>query len=144
MEKLNQEYSDEEYKNDMDKILKQEKELFMQKNFPIMYRKDKYYLYNKLLNKRRTQPIHFINPNLLSNSLQESKKLQTLYLNEEPEKIELNASDNMEEEKNNQNTPKQNSENNTEEEQLEHIKKNLSETELKNKNRDNKFISNRT
>ena len=142
MEKLNQEYSDEEYKNDMDKILKQEKELFMQKNFPIMYRKDKYYLYNKLLNKRRTQPIHFINPNLLSNSLQESKKLQTLYLNEEPEKIELNTSDNMEEEKNNQNTPKQNSENNTEEEQLEHIKKNLSETELKNKNRDNKFISN--
>ena len=142
MDKLNQEYSDEEYKNDMDKILKEEKELFMQKNFPIMYRKDKYYLYNKLLNKRRTQPIHFINPNLLSNSLQESKKLQTLYLNEEPEKIELNTSDNIDEEKNNQNSQKQNSENNTEEEQLEHIKKNLSETDMKNKNRDNKFISN--
>jgi len=142
MDKLNQEYSDEEYKNDMDKILKEEKELFMQKNFPIMYRKDKYYLYNKLLNKRRTQPIHFINPNLLSNSLQESKKLQTLYLNEEPEKIELNTSDNIDEEKNNQNSQKQNSENNTEEEQLEHIKKNLSETDIKNKNRDNKFISN--
>ena len=142
MDKLNQEYSDEEYKNDMDKILKEEKELFMQKNFPIMYRKDKYYLYNKLLNKRRTQPIHFINPNLLSNSLQESKKLQTLYLNEEPEKIELNTSDNIDEEKNNQNSQKQNSENNTEEEQLEHIKKNLSETDIKNKNRGNKFISN--
>ena len=142
MDKLNQEYSDEQYKNDMDKILKEEKELFMQKNFPIMYRKDKYYLYNKLLNKRRTQPIHFINPNLLSNSLQESKKLQTLYLNEEPEKIELNTSDNIDEEKNNQNSQKQNSENNTEEEQLEHIKKNLSETDIKNKNRDNKFISN--
>jgi len=142
MDKLNQEYSDEEYKNDMDKILKEEKELFMQKNFPIMYRKDKYYLYNKLLNKRRTQPIHFINPNLLSNSLQESKKLQTLYLNEEPEKIELNTSDNIDEEKNNQNSQKQNSENNTEEEQLEHIKKNLSETDMKNKNRDNKFMSN--
>ena len=143
MEKLNQEYSDEQYKNDMDKISKEEKELFMQKNFPIMYRKDKYYLYNILLNKRRTQPIHFINPNLLSNSLQESKKLQTLYLNEEPEKIELNTTDNIEEEKNNQNTQKQNSENNTEEEQLEQIKKNLSETETKNKNnRENKFISN--
>ena len=142
MDKLNQEYSDEQYKNDMDKILKEEKELFMQKNFPIMYRKDKYYLYNKLLNKRRTQPIHFINPNLLSNSLQESKKLQTLYLNEEPEKIELNTSDNIDEEKNNQNSQKQNSENNTEEEQLEHIKKNLSETDMKNKNRDNKFMSN--
>ena len=143
MEKLNQEYSDEQYKNDMDKILKEEKELFMQKNFPIMYRKDKYYLYNILLNKRRTQPIHFINPNLLSNSLQESKKLQTLYLDEEPEKIELNTTDNIEEEKNNQNNQKQNSENNTEEEQLEQIKKNLSETEIKNKNnRENKFISN--
>ena len=127
MDKLNQEYSDEQYKNDMDKILKEEKELFMQKNFPIMYRKDKYYLYNILLNKRRTQPIHFINPNLLSNSLQESKKLQTLYLNEEPEKMELNTSDNIDEEKekNNQNNQKQNSENNTEEEQLEQIKQNL-------------------
>ena len=145
LDKLNQEYSDEQYKNDMDKILKEEKELFMQKNFPIMYRKDKYYLYNILLNKRRTQPIHFINPNLLSNSLQESKKLQTLYLNEEPEKMELNTSDNIDEEKekNNQNNQKQNSENNTEEEQLEQIKQNLSETEIKNKTiRENKFISN--
>ena len=145
LDKLNQEYSDEQYKNDMDKILKEEKELFMQKNFPIMYRKDKYYLYNILLNKRRTQPIHFINPNLLSNSLQESKKLQTLYLNEEPEKMELNTSDNIDEEKekNNQNNQKQNSENNTEEEQLEQIKQSLSETEIKNKTiRENKFISN--
>ena len=145
MEKINQEYSDEQYNNDMNEILKKEKEQFMQKNFPIMYRKDKYYLYNILLNKRRTQPIHFINPNSLSDSLKESKKLQTLYLNEEPEKIELNISENLEEEKNMKNDQKQNSENNTEEEQLEHIKKNLTEKEDENRNKninkDNKFIS---
>ena len=142
MEKINQEYSDEQYNNDMNEILKKEKEQFMQKNFPIMYRKDKYYLYNILLNKRRTQPIHFINPNSLSDSLKESKKLQTLYLNEEPEKIELNISENLEEEKNMKNEQKQNSEKNTEEEQLEHIKKNLSENKSKNKIKENnKFIS---
>ena len=60
MDKLNQEYPDEQYKEDMNQILKEEKTQFMQKNFPIMFRKDKYYLYNILLNKRRTQPIHFI------------------------------------------------------------------------------------
>ena len=96
MDKLNQEYSDEQYNKDMSQILKEKKAQFMQKNFPIMYRKDKYYLYNILLNKRRKQPIHFINPKSLSNSLQESKKLQTLYLNEEPEKLENNSSENYE------------------------------------------------
>ena len=142
MEKLNQEYSDEQYNNDMNEIKKKVKEQFMQKNFPIMYRKDKYYLYNILLNKRRTQPIHFINPNSLSDSLKESKNLQTLYLNEEPEKTELNNSDYFDEDKNMKNDQKQNSENNTEEEQLEHIKKNLSENKSKNKNKENnKFIS---
>ena len=142
MEKLNQEYSDEQYNNDMNEIKKKEKEQFMQKNFPIMYRKDKYYLYNILLNKRRTQPIHFIHPNSLSDSLKESKNLQTLYLNEEPEKTELNISDNFDEDKNMKNDQKQNSENNTEEEQLEHIKKNLSENKSKNKNKENnKLIS---
>ena len=99
MDKLNQEYSDEQYNKDMEQILKEKKSQFMQKNFPIMFRKDKYYLYNILLNKRRQQPIHFINPKSLSNSLQESKKLQTLYLNEEPEKLENNSSENYEEDK---------------------------------------------
>ena len=145
MEKLNQEYSDEQYNKDLSQILKEEKNQFMQKNFPIMYRKDKYYLYSILLNKRRTQPIHFINPNSLSNSIQESKKLQTLYLNEELEKGEINNCENLEEEKNNNNFKKQSIDNNTEEEQLEHIKKNLTEKEDENRNKninkDNKFIS---
>ena len=131
MDKLNQEYSDEQYNKDMEQILKEKKSQFMQKNFPIMFRKDKYYLYNILLNKRRQQPIHFINPKSLSNSLQESKKLQTLYLNEEPEKLEINSSENYEEEKNMKNNQKNNSENNTEEEQMNLIKKNLTEKEDK-------------
>ena len=131
MDKLNQEYSDEQYNKDMEQILKEKKSQFMQKNFPIMFRKDKYYLYNILLNKRRQQPIHFINPKSLSNSLQESKKLQTLYLNEEPEKLEINNSENYEEDKNSKNNQKNNSENNTEEEQMNLIKKNLTEKEDK-------------
>ena len=131
MDKLNQEYSDEQYNKDMEQILKEKKSQFMQKNFPIMFRKDKYYLYNILLNKRRQQPIHFINPKSLSNSLQESKKLQTLYLNEEPEKLEINNSENYEEEKNMKNNQKINQENNTEEEQMNLIKKNLTEKEDK-------------
>ena len=131
MDKLNQEYSDEQYNKDMEQILKEKKSQFMQKNFPIMFRKDKYYLYNILLNKRRQQPIHFINPKSLSNSLQESKKLQTLYLNEEPEKLEINNSENYEEEKNMKNNQKNISENNTEEEQMNLIKKNLTEKEDK-------------
>ena len=131
MDKLNQEYSDEQYNKDMEQILKEKKSQFMQKNFPIMFRKDKYYLYNILLNKRRQQPIHFINPKSLSNSLQESKKLQTLYLNEEPEKLEINSSENYEEDKNMKNNQKINQENNTEEEQMNLIKKNLTEKEDK-------------
>ena len=131
MDKLNQEYSDEQYNKDMEQILKEKKSQFMQKNFPIMFRKDKYYLYNILLNKRRQQPIHFINPKSLSNSLQESKKLQTLYLNEEPEKLEINNSENYEEEKNMKNNQKINQENNTEEKQMNLIKKNLTEKEDK-------------
>ena len=139
MDKLNQEYSDEQYNKDMSQILKEKKAQFMQKNFPIMYRKDKYYLYNILLNKRRKQPIHFINPKSLSSSLQESKKLQTLYLNEEPEKLENNSSENYEEDKIMKNSQKLNSENNTEEEQLALIKKNL--TEKENENKDKKLLS---
>lgn len=141
MDKLNQDYPDEQYNEDMAHVLKEEKSKFMQKNFPIMYRKDKYYLYNILLNKRRTQPIHFINPKALSASLLESKKLQTLYINEEPEKLENNSSDNYDEDKSAKNNQKTNTENNTEEEQLEHIKQNLTENEDKNIDKDKKIIS---
>ena len=140
MDKLNEEYPDEQFNRDLNINLQDEKTQFMQKNFPIMFRKDKYYLYNILLNKRRTQSIHFIHPKELSNSLQENKKMQTLYFYEEPEKIEFNSSENSEEEKNSKICKNQNIESNTEEEQLEQIKKNLSEKEPKNKQKKKKFI----
>lgn len=100
MDALNKEYPDEQYNKDLDMNLKEKKAQFMKENFPIMYRKDKYYLYTVLLKKRRTQPINFIQPNSLSDDILESKKHQTLYLNEEPNKLENTSSDNSEDEKN--------------------------------------------
>ena len=90
MDNLNKNYSDEQYSKDLDMNLKEKKVQFMKENFPIMFRKDKYYLYSVLLKKRRTQPIHFIQPNTLTADIQESRKHQTLYLKEE-----LDYSDNL-------------------------------------------------
>lgn len=100
MENINKEYSDEQYLKDLDLNLKEERAQFMKENFPIMYRKDKYYLYTILLKKRRTQPINFILPKNLSESIKESKNIQTLYENEEPEKIDHYLSDNSVDDKN--------------------------------------------
>ena len=100
MENINKEYSDEQYLKDLDLNLKEKRAQFMKENFPIMYRKDKYYLYTILLKKRRTQTINFILPNNLSESIKESKKLQTLYEIEEPEKIDHYLSDNFIDDKN--------------------------------------------
>ena len=82
MDNLNKQYSDEQYNKDLEVNLKEKKVQFMKENFPVMFRKDKYYLYTILLKKRRAQPIHFIQPNALAG---ESQKLQTLYLNEDLE-----------------------------------------------------------
>ena len=90
MDNLNKNYSDEQYNKDLDMNLKEKKVQFMKENFPIMFRKDKYYLYSVLLKKRRKQPIHFIQPNTLTADIQESRKHQTLYLKEE-----LDYSDNL-------------------------------------------------
>lgn len=100
MENINKEYSDEQYLKDLDLNLKEERAQFMKENFPIMYRKDKYYLYTILLKKRRTQTINFILPNNLSESIKESKNTQTLYEDEEPEKIDHYLSDNFVDDKN--------------------------------------------
>lgn len=100
MENINKEYSDEQYLKDLDLNLKEERAQFMKENFPIMYRKDKYYLYTILLKKRRTQPINFILPKNLSESIKESKNIQTLYEIEEPEKIDHYLSDNSIDDKN--------------------------------------------
>ena len=100
MENINKQYSDEQYIKDLDLNLKEERAQFMKENFPIMYRKDKFYLYTILLKKRRTQTINFILPKNLSESIKESKKIQTLYESEEPEKIVHCLSDNSVDEKN--------------------------------------------
>lgn len=99
METINKEYSDEQYNKDLDMNLKEKRAQFMKENFPVMYRKDKYYLYTILLKKRRTQPINFIQPKTLSQEIQESQKLQTLYLNEEPEQSENVLSENSDDDK---------------------------------------------
>ena len=100
-ERINREYSDEQYNKDLDINLKEERAQFMKENFPIMYRKDKYYLYTILLKKRRMQPIHFIQPKTLSQTIQESQRNQTLYLNEELEPPSENiSSENSDDDKN--------------------------------------------
>ena len=100
MEKINKIYSDEQYNHDLDLNLKERKAQFMKENFPIMYRKDKYYLYTILLKKRRTQPNNFIQPKTLNDSIKESKNFQTLYEIEEPEQIDHVSSQSSDDEKN--------------------------------------------
>lgn len=53
MENINKQYSDEQYLKDLDLNLKEKRAQFMKENFPIMYRKDKYYLYTILLKKKK-------------------------------------------------------------------------------------------
>ena len=113
MDNLNKEYPDEQFERDLEINLKEKKAQFMKENFPIMFRKDKYYLYTVLLKKRRTQPINFIQPKTLTQDIKESKKHQTLYLNEEPDYSDHPLSDNSEdkiqiisEEKNNSSAQK--------------------------------------
>lgn len=89
MDKIDKEYSDEQYNLDLSLTLKDPKAQFMKENFPIMFRKDKYYLYTVLLKRRRTFPINFIQPKTFSQSIKESQKLQVLYENEELELPEL-------------------------------------------------------
>ena len=88
MENINKEYSDEQYENDLNLNVNDKKSIFMKEHFPIMFRKDKYYLYTILLKKRRTNPINFIQPQTMSQLIKESQKLQTLYVNEKFEQLE--------------------------------------------------------
>ena len=101
MEKIDKEYSDEQYNYDLSLTLKDQKAQFMKENFPIMFRKDKYYLYTVLLKKRRTFPINFIQPKTLSQSIKESQKLQVLYENEELELHEQGIKEDEKETKSN-------------------------------------------
>lgn len=130
MEQINKVYSDEQYHNDLDLNLKDKRAQFMKENFPIMYRKDKYYLYTVLLKNRRTFPINFIQPNTLSESIKENKKLQTLYLNEELEESEQIIPNTL--------TPFENEEIGTKNNQIKNEKINLTKVKIKSKNQKSK------
>ena len=63
LENINKEYSDKEYEIDMNECLKDKKLKFMKDNFPIMFQKDKYYLYSILPKKKQATKKYFIFPN---------------------------------------------------------------------------------
>ena len=52
LENINKNYSDKEYEEDIKQCLKDKKKKFMKENFPIMFQKDKFYLYSILPKKR--------------------------------------------------------------------------------------------
>jgi hypothetical protein len=101
MEKIDKEYSDEQYNYDLSLTLQDPKAQFMKEHFPIMFRKDKYYLYTVLLKRRRTFPINFLQPKTLSQSIKESQKLQVLYENEDLELPKQGIKEDKKEAKNN-------------------------------------------
>ena len=60
LENINKEYSDKEYEEDIKQCLKDKKKKFMKDNFPIMFQKDKFYLYSILKKKRLASNNYFI------------------------------------------------------------------------------------
>ena len=62
LENMNKEYPDEEYEKDMIACLNNKKMKFMKDNFPMMFQKDKFYLYNILPKKRLASKEYFIEP----------------------------------------------------------------------------------
>ena len=72
LENINKEYSDKEYEIDMNECLKDKKLKFMKDNFPIMFQKDKYYLYSILPKKRQASKQYFIEPNYFQNLVNEN------------------------------------------------------------------------
>lgn len=66
LENINKEYPDKEYEKDMTNISKDKKLKFMKDNFPMMFRKDKFYLYTILPKRRKSSKEYFISPNYFS------------------------------------------------------------------------------
>ena len=62
LEKINKNYSDKEYEEDIKQCLKDKKKKFMKENFPIMFQKDKFYLYSILPKKRLASKEYYIEP----------------------------------------------------------------------------------
>ena len=66
LENINKEYPDKEYEKDMINISKDKKLKFMKDNFPMMFRKDKFYLYYILPKRRKSSKEYFISPDYFS------------------------------------------------------------------------------
>ena len=62
LENINKNYSDKEYEEDIKQCLKDKKKKFMKENFPIMFQKDKFYLYSILPKKRLASKEYYIEP----------------------------------------------------------------------------------
>ena len=62
LENINKNYSDKEYEKDIKQCLKDKKKKFMKENFPIMFQKDKFYLYSILPKKRLASKEYYIEP----------------------------------------------------------------------------------
>ena len=62
LENINKNYSDKEYEEDIKQCLKDKKKNFMKENFPIMFQKDKFYLYSILPKKRLASKEYYIEP----------------------------------------------------------------------------------
>ena len=60
LENINKNYSDKEYENDMKLYLMDKRKKFMKDNFPVMFQKDKFYLYSILKKKRLASKEYFI------------------------------------------------------------------------------------
>ena len=60
LENINKNYSDKEYENDMKQCLLDKRKKFMKDNFPVMFQKDKFYLYSILKKKRLDSKEYFI------------------------------------------------------------------------------------
>ena len=72
LENINKEYSDKDYEKDMSDCLKDKGLKFMKDNFPVMFHKDKYYLYSILPKKRQSSKEYFIESNYFNNKNNEN------------------------------------------------------------------------
>ncbi len=89
MTQINKEYTDKEYHEDMEVCLKNKLNNFMKENFSSMYRKDKFYLYHIIPQRKRATLKNCIMPKNLNNDIEKRKDSQTIYsdleLEEAPE-----------------------------------------------------------
>ena len=83
LENINKEYSDKEYEEDIKNILKDNKKKFMKENFPIMFQKDKFYLYSKLPKKKLASKEYFIEPDFFENKIKNKFYLNEFRLNDD-------------------------------------------------------------